>query len=224
MRAGLRRERTGRGAGRKKEREGGREGGREAKTYQQLVESRVTSQDQGAVDHLNRALAQTDEVSTDTHTATSDVGESESLIVRAGGLPGNHPGATQVLHADAVHLREGRREGGREGGREGEFNLISVTDQHVSRPGIISDREKEGGRAGGREGRRTYLPNDILERPPLLALFGDDQVRIDGAGLEAFVLLRGEVEVLEPEGRVGGVIPGDAEFALQVVDEADTGT
>ena len=87
--------------------------------YQQLVEGRVACQDERAIHHLNRALPQTDEVSTNPYTTPGDIRECKSLVVRAGGLAGNHPGATQVLYADAVHLREGGSEGGREGEREG---------------------------------------------------------------------------------------------------------
>ena len=75
----------------------------------------------------------------------------------------------------------------------------------------------------GREGGLTYLPNDVLQRPSLLAILGHDQVSIYSARLETFILFRGEIQVLEAEGGVGGVVPGDAEFALQVVHEADTG-
>ena len=104
------------------------------------------------------------------------------------------------------------REGGRKGGRE---------EREGGRKG--GREEREGGRKGGRQGG-THLSNNILEGPPLLTLLRHHQVGINSAGLEAFVLLGGKVQILKAKGGVGGVVPGDAELALEVVHQADAGT
>jgi len=83
--------------------------------------------------------------------------------------------------------------------------------------------ERKGGRERGKEGG-THLSDDILQRPSFFTLLRHHQIGIHSPGLEAFVLLRREVQVFKAEGGVGGVVPSNTEFALEVVDEADAGT
>ena len=67
---------------------------------QELVQGRVAREDHGAAHHLDVALAQPVQVSTDAHGPACDVGEGKSVLVGAARLAGNEAAALQVLDAN----------------------------------------------------------------------------------------------------------------------------
>ena len=72
------------------------------RTSKQLVESRVSSQDNGTLLHLNDTLSKTDKVGSNTNTAASDVTQSKDFIVGGRGLSSNLSTSLQILNTDSV--------------------------------------------------------------------------------------------------------------------------
>mmetsp|Transcript_3551 Transcript_3551/g.6682 ORF Transcript_3551/g.6682 Transcript_3551/m.6682 type:complete len:305 (-) Transcript_3551:211-1125(-) len=66
-----------------------------------LVQSTITSEKHGSLFHLDNTLTKADKVGSNTNTATSDITQSEDLIIRSGCFSRNLSTSLKILHTNA---------------------------------------------------------------------------------------------------------------------------